>query len=239
MLRVAVCDDSEEICTQLERIIYSISGALSVAVTVEVYHRGELLGEVVDVECYDVVFMDIDLVTVSGFDVCEKLRNSSVNHNVQIIFISATYPRISRLFDFDPLTFIEKPLDYDTVKKAFLKIIDVLHMGDGFFRFKSGKNNVNVPLNDILYFESSNRKVMICTRHDTISFYGSIKHVLDEVKDKNFLMVHNAFIVNVINIKRTTYTEITMANDKVVPVSQARRQETQRILTEYFNKRRF
>lgn len=50
-----------------------------------------------------------------------------------------------------------------------------INSGDFYFRYSYQRMNHKVLIRDILYFESSKRKVFIVTREETFELYGKLK----------------------------------------------------------------
>ena len=69
---------------------------------------------------YDVVFLDLNLgVSKSdGMNVSRILREELKNENTHIVYISGYSDYAYKLFDFDPLMFLKKPIFKEDIEKA-------------------------------------------------------------------------------------------------------------------------
>ena len=78
---------------------------------------------------------------------------------------------------------------------------------------------------NILYFESSKRKVFIVTREETFEFYGKLNEIENSLKvcKISFLRVHQSFLVNYKHIKGQSYDFVVMDNGKKISISEDRR----------------
>lgn len=57
-----------------------------------------------------------------------------------------------------------------------------INSGDFYFRYSYQRMNHKVLIRDILYFESSKRKVFIVTREETFEFYGKLNEIENSLK---------------------------------------------------------
>lgn len=75
-LHIAVCDDEEQIGFLLEEYIEKICVELSIEAETDVYYSGEGLCQKLESgECYDMIFLDIELANINGVQVGTKIRD--------------------------------------------------------------------------------------------------------------------------------------------------------------------
>ena len=80
----------------------------------------------------------------------------------------------------------------------------------------------NLPLNDILYFESNKRVLIVHTKGEDYSFYGKLDDIEDSLKNDNFIRIHQSFLVNAFKINSVSKTEVTLKNGDILPVSKSK-----------------
>ena len=95
---------------------------------------------------------------------------------------------------------------------------------DGAYIVKSEGASYRVPFRDILFFEASNKKVVVHTPGQEIGFYGSIES-LAAALPPYFERCHRAFVVNVRRIKALHGADMELRLDSGhrVPLSRSRR----------------
>lgn len=76
---------------------------------------------------------------------------------------------------------------------------------------------------DILYFESSDRKITLVSSDETLQFYGKMDAVKSQLKSSDFLRVHKSYLVNVIHVMEYSYEWMKMKNGVVIPISKSNR----------------
>ena len=75
MLRIAVCDDENIICAQLESMLSEIGNRISEETEVAVFISGEELIRVLFGGAYfDIIFLDIELHKLNGVEVGKIIR---------------------------------------------------------------------------------------------------------------------------------------------------------------------
>ena len=87
---------------------------------------------------------------------------------------------------------------------------------------EDGRNRI--PYSSILYFESKEKKVFLCTDTRQYGFYNTIEHLSEELPD-NFKRCHRSYIVNTDYISKVILTEnlIYLTDDSVIPLSRSYR----------------
>src|SRR5580765_174451 len=70
-------------------------------------------------DCPDVVFLDIQMPGMDGFQVLEKIGPSELSHIPAIIFVTAYDQHALRAFEFHALDYLLKPFDRDRFAAAY------------------------------------------------------------------------------------------------------------------------
>jgi len=102
------------------------------------------------------------------------------------------------------------------------------------YPIKSGSHIRNIPLDDILFFESHPKtagKISLRTRDSRLEQYGALRDV--EKIGSHFYRCHNAFVVNLNNIESVDKSklEITMQGGSVIYVTTRKMKELLRRMT--------
>lgn len=221
--KIAVCDDEKIICSTLYNKIENLLKLKSVRFEIDCFTSGEELCNEIKRTDYDLLFLDIELPKMNGVAVGQYIRETLKNETIQIAYISSKQEYAMELFEIRPINFLIKPLTDKKVENVIDKFLQLNKIDVEIFNFKSGRNYYKIPLSDILYFYSNGRKINIVTSNKEYEFYGSLDNIYSEVKNKKFLFVHKSFLVNFKHINKYQYEQITMSDDKIIPVSQSRR----------------
>lgn len=224
MLRIAICDDDKIICRQLEDMLCEISEDIHEEIEIEVYYSGEEICDfLVKGNHYDLIFLDIELNEINGVEVGKKIRSDLNDELTQIVYISSKESYAMELFEVRPLNFIIKPINKEKIEMLLLKAIKLLDKESRYFEYKYNNINFNLPINDILYFESNGRKVNIILSDEIKSFYGKLSTVEEQLNNPDFIMIHKSYLVNFNFCIEYNYEYIKMSNQEVLTISQNNR----------------
>lgn len=221
--KIAVCDDEQIICSTMYNKLQNLSKSKSVIFEIDCFTSGEELCDEIKHTNYDLLFLDIELPKMNGVAVGQYIRETLKNETIQIAYISSKQEYAMELFEMRPINFLVKPLSDEKIENVIDKFLQLNKIDTETFNFKAGHNYYKIPLSDILYFYSNGRKINIVTSNKEYEFYGSLDNIYSEVKNKKFLFVHKSFLVNFKHINKYQYEQITMSDDKIIPVSQSRR----------------
>ena len=170
---------------------------------------------------------------MNGVAVGQYIRETLKNETIQIAYISSKQEYAMELFEMRPINFLVKPLSEEKIENVIDKFLQLNKIDTETFNFKAGHNYYKIPLSDILYFCSNGRKINIVTLKKEYEFYGSLDNIYSEVKNKKFLFVHKSFLVNFKYIRKYQYEQLTMSDNKIIPVSQSRRKAVRSMFFEF------
>lgn len=217
MFSIAICDDQDAICRQLETYLkpYTDSGAASV----DVFYTGEKLYEsMFGGMHYDLIFLDIRLKKMNGIETAKRIRNELKNEKTQIVYISSTQQYAMDLFAVRPMNFLLKPLSKNSVFASVDKAMELAGMFGRYFEFKAERMNYRLPFDEILYFESCNRVINVYTRKTVRTFYGKLNEI-EKDAPANFIRIHQSYLINRSYVTYWKYDEVMLDDDVVLPIS--------------------
>jgi two-component system, LytTR family, response regulator len=190
----------------------------------------------------DIVFLDIEMPVMNGFQLLEKLAII----NFSLVFVTAYDQFAVKAFRFNALDYLLKPIDGKDLKVAIEKAIQhrpnqeqlklmkqQLNVGEKHYPDKIAlpfQNGVIfTEIKNILYCESENnytRFHVVEGRNYLVSkTLGDIQEVLEE---RNFLRVHRQFLVNLDHIKKYVRGEgnyLILSNDINIPVARNKKEK--------------
>lgn len=231
--KIAVCDDEQIICSTMYNKLQNLSKSKSVIFEIDCFTSGEELCDEIKHTNYDLLFLDIELPKMNGVAVGQYIRETLKNETIQIAYISSKQEYAMELFEMRPINFLVKPLSDGKIENVIDKFLQLNKIDTETFNFKAGHNYYKIPFSDILYFYSSGRKINIVTINKEYEFYGSLDNIYSEVKNKKFLFVHKSFLVNFKHIRKYQYEQLTMSDNKIIPVSQMRRKTVRSMFFEF------
>lgn len=233
MYRIGICDDDKELCSGLEEQLYRIAGELSIKVEIDVWYSGEgILQDLRKGIQLDLIFLDIELVQKNGIAVGSFIRNEMEDILTHIVYISSMQSYAMQLFKIQPLDFLVKPVLDGQLKEVLLRSMKQRKNAGTYFEFQKGNSVMRVFTNEILYFMSMDRKILIVKKDGEEEFYGKLKGIAEELPP-DFMMVHQSYIVNQIHVSEYTYEWLKMMDGTVINISKPYRKDVRSKVKQY------
>lgn len=237
MIKVAVCDDEP---TMLDYLCENISAEFKrqgMKICLNKYLSGELFLNAHKSEPFDVVFLDIVMQNMNGFDVAKEMRG--IFQKTYIIFVTTESSLVYESFDFQPFYFIPKGSQKilaerlsHVVKRlavhlsANKKIILKAPYGDEY----------SVDPLTIISVESSTKYVSYCfTNRPPLKIRQKLDEAQAALNPYLFARIHNRYIVNMKHIKRIDYPnlEVTMNDERTLNISRSYKKNLEKLYDIY------
>ena len=223
MLTIAICDDEKKICDYIENRTTEFLAKNDLDAEVSVFYDGsELLKKCeANNQSFDVIFLDIKMKTLNGVECAKLLRDIGVD--ALIVFITSSAEYVFSGYEVKAFRYILKTDLVNAFSRVFAECLQELKkLNTSFFTVKTASNVHNVPLSDILYFESDKRVLNVYTKNEVISFYEKLDNVEAELKEKDFIRTHQSYLVNAQKIKSVSKDSVLLTNGVSLPVSKSR-----------------
>lgn len=217
VIYIAVCDDEQFMCDMLEE---KIKEALPNAVICKFSSGQELLDSA---DRLDILFLDIQMPGKNGMETAKELRRK--NRKLIIIFVTALDDFVFQAFDVGAFHYLVKPFDegkFAEVLQNAAKQLEGRKKLENAGRkgerpsllITTGGEHITVNLEDIVYAEVYDRKVILHTLDAEIEYYGKMKELEEKAGDE-FYRTHRSFLVNFGYIRKydaaTVYLETGQA----------------------------
>ena len=187
-----------------------------------------------DKEKYDIFFLDIDIDSISGLQIAEKLRVKQENDEAQIIFISSHTEYAMKLFEVRPLNFLVKPVNQYKLNEVLEKALSLISLDKNVLLIKTTDNNmIRQEIKKILYIEGMGRKIRIHTTDGEYISYGRLKDIYDQLKMYRFIYIHKSYIVNYNQIKAINADSVVMYNKDVLKISERKKKDISRYIIQF------
>lgn len=216
-MRIAICDDEKEI-----RDLYAEKlRRLFPLADLEQYQSGEEL--LAADRQPDILLLDVQMPGRNGMETAKQLRRSS--KETVIIFVSALEDYVFQAFDVGAFHYLVKPFDdkkfaevlaraaeqYEEHKKAESRMPSLV--------ITKGGEHITVRIEDIVYAEVFDRKVIIHTMDSDIEYYGKMKELEQKTGD-DFYRPHRAFLINFNYIRKYDATTIYLRRGQALMAKQ-------------------
>lgn len=234
MYYIAVCDDDKRIGGYIENIILNYGRRESIKLEVDVYFTGEeLIANCQQGEYYDLIFLDIEMNGRTGIEIGSYIRNHLKNDLMHIIYISAHSNYALNLFKIRPFDFLIKPFGEKEILDDLKKSMELSNQRGEVFSYTKNRETYKIPIKDILYFKSLNKEVEVSFTSGKDIFYRSLESIYKEVAKWRFFYCHQSYLVNYNQVSIFKYDQLTLKNGEVLGISQGKRKQVRKILSEY------
>ena len=200
-MRIAMCDDEVLTLTSLKEVIsqeFENNNLLNNQI--DAFNNGyELLNEYKK-QPYDVIFLDIKMPEINGFEIAAALREISCK--TFIIFVTTESELVFNSFDFQPFHFIRKyPPEYLKIQlKNFIKKLS-RHMKqtESIILELPYSEKKKIIIGDIVYISSEKNYLIYHLLKSEIKVRGNLTEAYRKYNAYDFVRTHNRFLVNMKN----------------------------------------
>ncbi|KFF16828.1 LytR/AlgR family response regulator transcription factor [Chryseobacterium sp. JM1] len=168
----------------------------------------------------DLMFLDLHLPVVKGFDFLKKLKNPPL-----VIVTTAYHQYAVEGYELDIVDYLMKPIPYDRFIKAVEKFKYLMNAEEALLEaadrehifISSGKKQIKIILHDIFFIESLREYIHIHTKTGTITVKMPISRIEESLDPKMFIRIHKSYIISRSKIEVRSASMIQV-NGKKLPI---------------------
>lgn len=199
MINIAICDDNVVFLEKLSHIVKENFAVYTDDFKVIPVTTGNLLLAQQKENPFDVIFLDIDMPKMSGFDIAKELRDEFAN--CFIIFVTNHSELVYESMDFQPFNFIRKncAVSIDkSVKNIVEKLMRHMKQNKKVIVEDDISGRCAVYIRDIAYIESNKHYVIyhIINKELSIKMRGSMRECEEFYGNYDFVRIHKRYLIN-------------------------------------------
>lgn len=242
MIRAILIDDEQE-C--LNALAYDLQHNCPEVDIVDICQGGKNGIKSIQKHKPDMVFLDIDMPFISGFDLLEMVGDI----DFAVVFTTAYDKYALRAFRISATDYLLKPVDIDQLKAAIKKV-------ESKKSIKSPQDQVSFLLDQLKALDDDNVKKIALPTFEGIEFINltdiiycqsdgaysyvhfvdggslyiskTLRYLEEALCEYHFMRVHNSFIVNTDFMKKYIHADggyLLMTNGKQVKVSRSKKEK--------------
>ena len=248
MIRAVLADDEVLARQKLRQLLKDIE---DVEIVGECATASETM-ELVRLTDPQLLFLDIRMSDMNGFDVLEHLSTDTGRLLPHVIFVTANDKYAVRAFEIHAIDYLLKPFTPERLQSAVQRVRERIAAGEpaqneparkqeeeerytSRMVFKSRGRILFLSVEDIRWIEAQENYVRICTGKDSHLLRETIGSLENRLDPNSFLRVHRSAIVNLHHVKEVKNESdgdatVVLKSGEQVPMSRSYRSKIQKLL---------
>lgn len=237
MIKAVIIDDEPKAIQGLAWELTNFKDDLDVVATFTEPEKAIIYLQTNEIDC---LFLDIEMPTMDGFQVLEKLDKK----DFAVVITTAYNEYAITALKNEAIDYLLKPIDSDDLSEAIVKIKK--HIAKGFnpdkieeilLKFNNKLNHKKITINtdgkllflepqDIYYVASDgNYSTLYVSKNKKIVVTKKLKEIDELLPKDHFFRIHNSYIVNLHKIKEYLKTDgyVVLENNAKIPVSRQKK----------------
>ena len=232
MLKIALLDDDKTALLISKGAIESFFQEKNIPISLGVFSSPLTFLAMAKEENYRLVFLDIDMPELNGLEVGKKIKE--INPQTDIIYLSQREDLVFDTLTLHPFGFIRKSKiiqDFANVLELFVNTALNSQSDNKKITFSTKTETMSADIDTIMYIEG-NRNYQTFYLKDGSSFDARVLmgDLETKLKEHGFIRIHKGYLVNYVFIRQIGVNEVSLTNNKVLPMSSKRKED---IMEEY------
>lgn len=215
-MRIAIVEDQKYWRDCAEKFVRQYYGDKKI--DIDIYESGKSYLE--KGELYDISLVDIEMPVIDGFETITKARK----YNPEGIFIIlTTHLEMSRKgYHVNAFRYLDKTNLEEELNEALDSAQYLLERYDKIQVNVVGEGKQDIVLKNIIYIETDKHRAIVHTANGVIRCTNSMAEIETALSGKWFYRSHNAYIINLDEIKCLKGTIVVMSDGRDLDVSKRR-----------------
>lgn len=223
MFQIAIYDTDRLFCEYFGSCVSMAAKKLKVECIISVWHtESELIEYLKEKGHIDVLFLDIEPVTCAGIKIGKYIRETLLDYETKLVYISDEPGDVMPIFETEPMDFLVKPIKRAKVENVLSRFLKQQMEREKVFTYKEKYGDAMLPYGSIWYFQSMGHKILIHMLEGQKEFYGKLTDVEAIVPDY-FVRIHKSYLVNENFISRFQYDKVILRNEQKLTISKSYR----------------
>lgn len=172
----------------------------------------------------DLLFLDIQMPKLSGFDLMKKLSSPPM-----VVFTTARHDYAVQAYELDVLDYLVKPISFDRFEKAMRKAMEFSgfkkilspNTNSGYLMIKADYRIHKIMTDEIEFIEGLSEYVKIHTREKTYIPLVALKDLAQQLPTTQFIRIHKSYIVSLAQVTSYNHQAVQLRNGKTLPIGRS------------------
>lgn len=229
-MNIVVCDDEKYYVDIIESALEKLLQEQGIPCEITTFSSGEAL-LASNMKQVDVCLLDVKMMKWDGFQTAQRIHKRNVNCG--IIFLSNYPDDMGEGYRVNAIRYLPKlAINSPFFEEAVMEAIHRYHRDEDYVKISINREDILVPIHQILYLERNVRKITIVmtksASRDKYEFYGSMNRYANLLNSKGFDFCHQSFLVNFKYVKNLEKDSVIMTEGDPVPISRGKGEEFRR-----------
>lgn len=218
-----VCDDSKVFADKVERALeYFLRDKRAYKITS--FYSGEELIKRWEEEFADVIFLDIDMPEMNGFEAARKMQETK--KDAVIVFITSHEDKVYQSYEYQPFWFVRKTHFNEmnvVLPRVLTKIDTEYEKNNGKYTLNTEKCIIEIDVNEVVSLESYKHDLIINYKNnETKKYRCRISDAEKQLLPMHIVRVQNGILINCRFISKITSREVILIDGKRINLSRKR-----------------
>ena len=227
MLKIALLDDDKTALLISKGAIESFFQEKNIAISLDAFSSPTNFLAMAKEENYRLVFLDIDMPELNGLEVGKQLKE--FNPQTDIIYLSQREDLVFDTLVLHPFGFIRKSKiiqDFANVLELFVNTSLNTQSENKKITISSKTGTISADIDSIMYIEGNKNYQTFYLKDGNIFDARVLMSDLEsKLTDHGFIRVHKGYLINYLFVRQIGTNEVTLTNNKVLPLSNKRKDE--------------
>lgn len=235
MLRIAICDDDENMVQNNTVITEEVLRQCRSAGEISAYTRtSNLLCDIMeDGFFFDLILLDIEMPDRSGMEIAGLIK--PYLPDVKIIFITSHIEYAIDAFELSIFRYVPKDDIEKRLPAAITDAVRLIGLEEGkVYTIQTNSRLEKIPYKEIYYIERDGKNARITAAGGVSKVRGSLKKVYEELASEEFIYIDQGCIVNIIHIMQVREGMAVLKNGSMLPISRSHLQTVKKQINTYW-----
>ena len=226
MFKIAICDDEKPFRESIKGYVEKYLTKKNILFEIDTFGSGkEFLELGLELACYNVIFLDINMDEIDGIVTAQKIREYSLE--IYIVFVTAYIDYSLEGYKVDAVRYLLKNNVNlgDSIYECMDTILNKMNFVVMKKWFKFNECEKDILIDRIIYIESRLHKLEFHIMEDELTIYtlyGTLNDLEKEMTDFSFLRIHQSFLVNLKHIKSVAGYKVILSNNQELTIPKVR-----------------
>lgn len=226
VLNLAIVDDDDATRGLIAKKLSELFHSQSVQLNLSSFASAKDYYNSLKNHSYNLTFLDIEMPAMDGISLASKLLEEGRKDT--IIYVSNREDRVFDSLETHPFGFVRKSHFQSDIDKVIANYIQNLKEDNqNYFVLNSGKDQITLALEDIVYIESIKKKQLFHKKDqkEPLVTNMTMQAIMDELKDKGFIECHKGVLVNYRYIQAIMEDYLLLKDGSSLPLSRRKTAE--------------